>query len=42
MDYDNGTPAQVVLVSGKIELSNSDNETVVMNRANWLTSTILH
>ena len=31
MDYDNGTPAQVVLVSGKIELSNSDNETVVMN-----------
>lgn len=31
MDYDNGSPAQVVLVSGKIELSNSDNETVVMN-----------
>lgn len=31
MDYDNGTPAQVVLVSGKIELSNADNEKVVMN-----------
>lgn len=31
MDYDNGTPAQVVLVSGKIELSNSDNESVVMD-----------
>ncbi|MCM1067319.1 MAG: FecR domain-containing protein [Muribaculaceae bacterium] len=31
MDYDNGIPAQVVLVSGKIELSNADNESVVMN-----------
>lgn len=31
MDYDNGTTAQVVLVSGKIELSNSDNDTVVMS-----------
>ena len=31
MAYDNGFPSQVVLVSGKVELSNSANEKVTMN-----------